>query len=133
MKRHGLFLLAGTIFAQAAVWSAPDSAQAIVQFQREFTKKYVKKGSDDSKEKEFESAVRKAKCNVCHKGKKKKDLNVYGEALGELLDKKKDKADKEKIISALVKAAKMKSDPKDDSSKTFGELIKDGKLPGGTP
>ena len=41
----------------------------------------------------------------------------------------KNEKDKEKILEALDKVAKEKSNPDDASSPTFGELIKSGKLP----
>ena len=75
--------------------------------------------------------VETAKCNVCHKGKSKKDRNVYGEALAKLLDKKEDKDNKDKIRQALETVAKESSNPADASAPTFGGLIEQGKLPGG--
>ena len=72
-----------------------------------------------------------AKCNVCHVGKSKKDRNAYGHALADLLDKKEDAKDVAKIRAALEKVAGMPSDPAKADSVTFGDLIKQGKLPGG--
>jgi len=46
---------------------------------------------------------------------------------------KADKEDAEKIRKALDTVAKMKSDPKDEKSPTFGELLQAGQLPGGDP
>ena len=48
-----------------------------------------------------------------------------------LLDRKKDAKNPEKIIEALEKVAAMHSVEGDDTSPTYGELIKAGKLPGG--
>ena len=100
-------------------------AFAIKQFADEFKAVYVKDGSPLAAE------VETAKCNVCHKGKSKKDRNVYGEALAELLDKKEDKDNKEKIRQALETVGKQSSNPADASAPTFGALIEQGKLPGG--
>jgi hypothetical protein len=69
---------------------------------------------------------------VCHAGKTKKNHNDYGKALKTLLTKK-DAKDTEKIHAALEKAAGMKSKSGDESSPTFGELIKQGKLPADEP
>jgi hypothetical protein len=100
-------------------------AFAIKQFADEFKELYVKDGSPLAAE------VETAKCNVCHKGKSKKDRNAYGEALAKLLDKKEDKDNKDKIRQALEAVAKESSNPADASAPTFGALIDQGKLPGG--
>jgi hypothetical protein len=106
-------------------------AYAIPAFNKEFDNKYVKKDASTGPEKALAEAVAKVKCNVCHVGKTKKERNEYGKALDELLDKKTDIKDIPKIQDALEKVAGMKSNPKDPASPTFGELIKQGKLPGG--
>jgi hypothetical protein len=100
---------------------------------KEFVKKYVDTESKNPKEVAFAKVVKEAKCNVCHKGKKKKDMNPYGVELKKLLDKKTDKKDIKKIQAALEKVAGMKSDPKAEKAPTFGELIQQRKLPGGKP
>jgi len=97
----------------------------VKQFSDEFKAVYVKEGTPLAAE------VETAKCNVCHKGKSKKNRNVYGEALSKLLDKKEDKANKDKIRQALETVAKESSDPSKPDAPTFGELIAAGKLPGG--
>jgi hypothetical protein len=66
-------------------------------------------------------------CKVCHPGKTKKKRNDYGAALGKALGKKNEK-DEDKLKKAFEKIAKEKSSK--DKEKTFGELIKDNKLPG---
>ncbi|MFM8633595.1 MAG: hypothetical protein ACKOEX_02100 [Planctomycetia bacterium] len=124
MFRSSFAVVVGAMVAiVAGVSSSP--AYAIKQFDEAFKELYVKEGSPLAAE------VEKAKCNVCHVGKNKKDRNAYGTALVELLDKKEDKDNKEKIRKALETVAAMPSDPKDAGSPTFGDLIKDGKLPGG--
>lgn len=122
-----LVLLTGCAVAVLAFTAS--QAHAIPNFQKQFLAKYVEGNSNA----EFVAAVKEAKCNVCHKGKKKKDRNAYGMELSKLLDKKEDKDNVDKIQEALDKVAAMKSDPKDEKSPTFGELIKEGKLPGGAP
>ena len=47
------------------------------------------------------------------------------------MDKKEDAKDKEKILAALKKVEDLHSDPEDDKSPTYGELIRANKLPGG--
>lgn len=66
-----------------------------------------------------------AKCAICHPGKEKKERNNYGNALGKLLGEKNVK-DEAKIMEALKKAEGEKSAVE---GKTFGDLLKDGKLP----
>ncbi len=106
-------------------------AQALKQFGEEFLK-YYKIDKKSEVKTDFAKTVIKAKCWVCHQGKKKKHNNPYGQELAKLLDKKKDKKDTKKIIEALEKVAKIHTDPKDKKSPTYGDLIKADKLPGGT-
>jgi len=100
-------------------------AYAIKQFADEFKAMYVKDGTP------LAAAVEEAKCNVCHMGKSKKDHNAYGNALAERLDKKEDAKNVEKIRKALEEVAALPSDPAKADAPTFGQLIADGKLPGG--
>ena len=65
------------------------------------------------------------KCGACH-GSDKKVRNDYGKAFGTALGEKNIK-DAEKIKEALKKTEAEKSGT---DGKTFGDLIKDGKLPG---
>jgi hypothetical protein len=83
-----------------------------------------------------------AKCNVCHvAGKSKKEKNAYGAAVGKFITKagvnkiKEDAGDnvekanadtKAYILEGLAKAEGEKA----ASGKSYGELIKSGKLPG---
>jgi len=111
-----------------------NSAQAIPPFKKEFDAKYVDKASTDATVKAFSEAAAKANCLICHgkdaTGKQDTKIrNAYGLALDKLLDKKTDAKDAPKIQKALDDVAKEKSDPANASSKTFGELIKEGKLP----
>jgi hypothetical protein len=66
----------------------------------------------------------KTTCNVCHEGDDKKNRNNYGMALGKNIGKmEKDDA---KVKEALIKTEKEKSAV---DGKTFGDLLKEGKLP----
>ena len=73
--------------------------------------------------------AKKVKCSVCHFGKKKKNRNDYGKTLEKLVGKKNQKNNK-KIKDAFKKAESVKSSTE---GKTFGDLLKDGKLPGKAP
>jgi hypothetical protein len=69
----------------------------------------------------------KQKCNVCHFGKSKKNGNNYGESVGVALGAKNiPKAEQQKVIDAMKKVEAEKSAVE---GKTYGDLIKDGKLP----
>ena len=129
---HKLLLMLLMLFVSTfAIGSLAQPAQAIKPFAKEFMKLYeVDKESE--KKTDFAKAVLEAKCYVCHQGKKKKHRNRYGEELSKLLDKKKDKKDAKKIVEAIEKVAKLHIDAKDEKSPTFGDLIKAGKLPGGS-
>ena len=108
-------------FALALILSLAHSpAEAIPPFQKEFVKMYAPPGSP------LAAKVKKVKCNICHKGKKKKNRNAYGEALAKLLDRKKDKKNVEKIRKALKTVESLSAKP---GGPTFGELLKAGKLP----
>jgi hypothetical protein len=108
-------------------------ALAIPQFFNEFKALYADpEGSDEQKA--LAKTIDEIKpaglrCNICHEGKDKKKKNAYGEALGELLDKKEDKDDKEKIKEALEKVGELKLDEEKEDSPTYGDVLKEGKLP----
>jgi hypothetical protein len=122
MMRRNVKRVTGLVVAIGMAASG-GQAFAIKQFADEFKAVYVQEGTPLAAE------VEKAKCNVCHMGKSKKDRNAYGQALSELLDKKEDKDNKEKIRQALETVAAKPS--AGAGSPTFGDLIKEGKLPGG--
>jgi mono/diheme cytochrome c family protein len=126
-----LFALALTGLVSGGVWANADAAWAIKSFSDQFLDMYVKADSTEAADVALAGAVKTAKCNVCHKGKNKKERNAYGQALSELLDKKADAKDIDKIRASLEKVAAMPSNPADAASPTFGALIKEGKLPGG--
>lgn len=126
MQKLALFIVALVL-----VLHATSPAKAVMQFQNEFMKLY-KVDKDAPEQTEFSKQVLEAKCFCCHQGRKsKKNRNPYGTELAKLLDRKTDAKNPEKIIEALEKVAKMHTDPKDDKSPTYGDLIKEGKLPGG--
>jgi hypothetical protein len=105
------------------------SAHARQQYSKAFNEKYADPNSKDAAVKKLATAIATAKCNTCHEGTKKTDRNRYGKELSKLLSKN-EKA-KDKIEKALEDAAKIKVDEKDAKSKTYGDLLKDGLLPGG--
>lgn len=93
---------------------------------------YVKADPTTEAEISLAEAVKEAKkCNVCHVGTDKKKRNAYGEALSELLDKKADLKNVEKIQAALKQVADLPSVADDPDAPTFGDLISAGQLPAG--
>ncbi len=105
----------GALLIGSVLYSGADARP---QYKSAFEKKYPKV-----------KAANKITCDVCHvKGEKnKKKRNNYGTALAKAI--KKNQKDKAKIAEALHKTEKEKSAIKD---KTFGDLLKDGKLPAST-
>ena len=112
----------------AALLVTARSAKAIPNFQKAFFKLYLEEHEDE----EFVAFMkRKAKCFICHQGKKDKhNHNAYGDHLVELLDHKKDKKDFEKITNALKEVEELPFDPEDEESQTYAERIAESKLPG---
>jgi len=92
-----------------------EEANARPKFVKVFAKTYP----------DLKPAVKKEKCKICHPGKKKKELNKYGEEMGKVVPKKNIK-DEEKIKKALIDTEDKTSEV---AGKTFGELIKAGKMP----
>jgi hypothetical protein len=87
-----------------------------------FKEKYAADADSD-----YGKLVAETKCFICHVGKSKKNRNAYGMALSKVIMKmEKDKA---KISAAIGKIEGEKS----PDGATFGELIKENKLPGGPP
>ena len=79
------------------------------------------------------AAAKKAGCKACHPGKSKKDRNDYGYALSKLVkpaDFKGKKGKSEESQKKLAEAFKKLEKEKNADGKTFGELLKAGKLPG---
>jgi hypothetical protein len=131
MKKLVAYLIvAGVVFAMTS------SASAVAPFHKQFAKTYVEDNKEVSKE--FAEAVKAAKCNLCHYGKSKKNRNEYGKELGKLL-KKDDfktsavKADPKGAEKAIVEAFEKVAKLKNADGVTFGDLIKEGKLPAVNP
>lgn len=122
--RRAIFVI---LFGGLVCGLSAKRASAVKPFFIEFKEKYTNPSGNDE-DKEFAAEVEKAQCFVCHVGKSRKNRNSYGMAMSKYI-KKADQKDKEKITAALDKAAEEKS----PDGKTFGELIKEHKLPGGKP
>lgn len=119
-KATGL-LVGGLFLAGALVLGGSKSAEARPLYLKGFVTEYPK----------LEQQVLKTtKCDVCHFGKPKKNRNNYGATLADIFEDgfggAKNVKDMKKIQEALKKAAEKESAVKD---KTFGDLIKEEKLP----
>ena len=130
--RLAMYALALVAAAVVLTSVTVEPTQARPPYNKEFQAKYLKKDSKDPAEMALAAAIEKVKCNVCHKGNNKKMRNDYGMALSKLLTKD-DVKDIDKIKASLDKVAEEHSKPDDDKSPTFGQLLKEGKLPGGEP
>jgi hypothetical protein len=122
MKKVCVCIVIGLV---AVAWTL-QSASALPPFNKEWTARYNPGDKN--------SAYVEAKCNVCHEGTSKKMKNEYGKAVGKFLTKAKyneikedEAAAKKYILDGLQKAEGEKS----GGGKTYGELIKAGKLPSG--
>ena len=110
-------LAAGLLFAPAP--DGADEAQARPQHNKYFGMMYE---ADLGKE-----TLKKGRCDICHEKtqpKDKKIRNPYGAALAKLL--KENEKDPDVINEVFKKVAEEDSCVED---KTYGDLIKDGKLP----
>ncbi len=125
MRKLALIVL---VTLSAAGASRP--ASAVLPFFKVFDEVYLTEHENE----EFVKTTRslKVKCMVCHQGKNRKNHNPYGIHLVPLLDKKEHFRDPEAVKAALAKVGAMHSDPDDETSPTYDDLIKAGKLPGGT-
>jgi cytochrome c2 len=124
--RYFCFLTVAALFLTL---SAARPAAAVVQFYNVYAKQYL----DTHPDKEYVAAVKKpaVRCFVCHQGKNRKNHNPFGDHLVEMLDRKKDLRDVDKISASIKKALEMHVDPKDEKSETYMDRLKAGKWPGG--
>jgi hypothetical protein len=120
MRKSWTWIACGVAFAGAAMVSGPQDAQARPD--------YLNKGFNVVYP-ALKDQAETAKCGICHFGEKKSNRNDYGMAVGEALGAKNVK-DEKAIADALKKAEAGKSSVE---GKTFGDLIKAGKLPGKNP
>jgi len=115
-------LLTGVTTVGLLLATVPTGADARPKYRSLFKKEYKKVAENN-----------KISCDVCHvPDKEKTERNHYGEAVLKTLKKLVDEIperglkDEKKIKEMLKKTEKEKSKVKD---KTFGDLLKEGKLP----
>ena len=132
MKKLVMSLFAVVVAGSTVLGMLASTAKSRPQYFKAFVAMYAKSDSNP----DFAKAVADAKCTVCHEaGNDKKLRNRYGKELAKVIvpadaTEFKGERDKAKIDEALKKVADMHVDPKDPNSPTYGDLIKQGKLPG---
>ncbi len=112
-SKLGLIAIVGVAYVGMVLHFGGNTAQARPDYSKAFVAKYPSL-----------EAAKEAKCNVCHYGDSKKNRNEYGKAVGKAIGEANCK-DAAKITAGLVKAEGEKS----SSGETFGDKIKEGKLP----
>jgi hypothetical protein len=109
-----------------------ETAHGRSTYAKAFKEKYV--GEEETEaQKSLAAEIKRVKtCNVCHdprpdeSGKaNKKNRNPFGQTLAKYMSEE-DQKDKEKALKML---AKIEGEKAKDAEKTFGELIKSGKVP----
>ena len=113
-----LTIILGVAVAGMVLMTSQQEANARPKYIKVFAKTYPKLAKQAKAE----------KCLVCHPKKSKKVLNTYGKSIKPNLPKKNSK-DEAKIKKAIEGA---EGEDSDVAGKTFGDLIKDGKLPNAT-
>jgi hypothetical protein len=109
-----VFMIVGAVLLGSVLLLGQQSVQARPNYCKTFIADYP-----------AVKAAKDTKCGICHEGEPKdKTWNNYGQAFGKALGKKK--GDDAEAKAALTKAEGEKSAV---DGKTFGDLIKDGKLP----
>lgn len=114
----GVSMLVGALVFAGMLFGSKQEASGRPPYNKAFFEAYPEN-------KEAAALAANAKCTVCH-GADKKMRNDYGAALGKLIGAKNEK-DEAKIKEALKKVEGEKSGTE---GKTFGDLLKGGKLPG---
>ncbi len=133
MKKLGLMLFTSVMAIATVLGLTVGTANSRPQYAKAFVAKFVKKDSTDPNEKAFAEAASNAKCLVCHEGDSKKNRNAFGKDFLKTLqagdDTAKNVKDTKKIDEALDAVMKVHVDAKDPKSPTYGDLVKEGKLP----
>ena len=128
MKKAGILTLCGLVAAMLVGYSGNVDARP----------NYNKAHDEMHKDAQNAEALKEAKCNKCHYGKSKKDRNDYGKALIKLglteeNFKAKNKDDKEGLEKDIKEALEKVLKEKNEAGETYGDRIKEGKLPGTNP
>ena len=128
----------GVVVTWILIGVATPNVLGLPEFKKAFTDKYAGDGASD----DFKKLVRKAGCNVCHVPRQPKDVhNVYGEELEELIpgrakDRKqqakeegREDEEQEKLLAEFEQALEKVAAMTNADGETFGDRIRDEKLP----
>jgi len=124
-----VFLLALCGFVTGTLLARIEPAYGVDAFKKEFESKYVKKDAADGPEKELAEAVTKAKCNVATWARTRKCATTMARRSPPCSRKPMPRTLKNPESSRPGRRRESSA----SDSPTFGELIKQGKLPGGAP
>ncbi len=132
MKQLSLSLIICIAMASLIGYNYVRSASAFPTFYKAFDKTYLGDKTTEAQKALVADIKRVKKCNIGHDPRKdengkasKKNRNAYGQALAKFLSEK----DKKNLEKALEVLPKVEGQRAKDAKKTFGELIKEGKLP----
>ncbi len=132
MKKFGAFLFCCFVLTSAVSFVQVDTALARSTYAKAFVEKYVGEETTDTQKALAAEIKRVKKCNICHDPKKdesgkasKKNRNPFGQTLAKHMTET-DKKDKEKALKMLEK---IEGEKAEGSDKSFGEIIKSGKVP----
>ena len=110
--RKPVMLVAAMVFAVGSMMVTPQEASARKDYMDAFFAQY-----------EIDAA-KEQKCNLCHAKKSKKERSDYAKEVEKALGGKNVK-DKDKIKEAYLAVEKVKY----EGEKTYGALLKEGKIP----
>jgi hypothetical protein len=102
---------------------------ALPPIDKEWKERYIEKDPPPK----YKEEAQTQKCNVCHDGAKKVNKNEYGKAVGKHIKKadvdrlKGMPDDLKKLIEDALKKAE---EEKNEKGEKFGDIMKNGKLPG---
>ena len=117
------------VFTLLFVLTLVQPAAATVQFYNVYKAVYLKDHPDKGYVKEVQKVG--VKCLTCHQGKNFKRYNGFGIHLVDLLDRKKDNSDQEKISAAIYTVMEKHVVPDDNESETYRDRVNASKWPGG--
>jgi hypothetical protein len=125
--RYGVAVVLFFVVAAGVIGTQPVGAEKPIFAQ--FQAMYVKPKSADRTMQIFKEAVEKKQCTICHLPKPQKGFNAYGTQVKSLITKR-DAQNPQAVRAALkrVEAVKSADDPK---SQTYGQRLRQGKLPVG--
>jgi hypothetical protein len=119
-------------------------AHAFLNFWKIFDEEYLTNHENEEWVASVKDPKARVNCYICHQGKYRKNHNVFGQPLTEvlgkddnrlLLGKRRDpeayEETRKKVIEEIKKVCAMPVNPDEPDGETYGDRIKAGKWPGG--